>query len=138
MAQLGKQIKGSKKKKGGKQQDAAQTSAEKALEERIRRLRINDYKKALSRAAKARLQKRSKQEYENSRVNTVKIQNQWRKIMRMAKIESLREDIVVIAQNHERDVDRNDAILQMLDRDLEEAEEQYQLSYVSTLRIRMH
>ena len=47
--------------------------------------------------------------------------------MRLAKIESLREEIVVIAQNHERDVDRSDAIMQMLDRDLEEAEEQYQL-----------
>jgi len=31
----------------------------------------------------------------------------------------------VLSQNHERDVDRKDAIIQMLDRDLEEAEDQF-------------
>lgn len=48
--------------------------------------------------------------------------------MRMAKTESLKKDIEIISQNHERDVDRKDAILQMLDRDLEEAEEQFQMA----------
>jgi len=51
--------------------------------------------------------------------------------MRLAKTESLKKDIEIISQNHERDVDRKDAILQMIDRDLEEAEEQYQMSYRS-------
>jgi hypothetical protein len=50
------------------------------------------------------------------------IQNQWRKIMRLAKVESLRKEIEIMSQNHERDVDRKDAVIQMLDRDLEEAE----------------
>ena len=57
--------------------------------------------------------------------------SQWRKIMRLAKTESLKKDIEIISQNHERDVDRKDAILQMIDRDLEEAEEQYQMSFRS-------
>lgn len=35
-------------------------------------------------------------------------------------MESLRKDIEILSQNHERDVDRKDAIIQMLDRDLEE------------------
>ena len=48
--------------------------------------------------------------------------------MRLAKVESLRKEIEILSQNHERDVDRKDAILQMLDRDLEEAEEQYQMA----------
>lgn len=48
--------------------------------------------------------------------------------MRLAKTESLKKDIEIISQNHERDVDRKDAILQMLDRDLEEAEEQLQMA----------
>ena len=47
--------------------------------------------------------------------------------MRLAKTESLKKDIEIISQNHERDVDRKDAILQMMDRDLEEAEDQYQV-----------
>ena len=53
--------------------------------------------------------------------------------MRLAKTESLKKDIEIISQNHERDVDRKDAILQMIDRDLEEAEEQYQMSFRSNL-----
>lgn len=36
------------------------------------------------------------------------------------QVESLRKDIEIFSQNHERDVDRKDAIIQMLDRDLEE------------------
>ena len=54
--------------------------------------------------------------------------------MRLAKVESLRKDIEVISQNHERDVDRKDAIVQMLDRDLEESEEQYQMALRSHLQ----
>jgi hypothetical protein len=53
--------------------------------------------------------------------------------MRLAKTESLKKDVEIISQNHERDVDRKDAILQMLDRDLEEAEEQLQMALRSHL-----
>ena len=38
----------------------------------------------------------------------------------VVQVESLRKDIEILSQNHERDVDRKDAIIQMLDRDLEE------------------
>lgn len=48
--------------------------------------------------------------------------------MRLAKVQSLRRDVDVLAQSNERDVDRKDAIIQMLDRDLEEAEDQYQMA----------
>merc|ERR1719421_2193604 len=73
-------------------------------------------------------------EKQNSRMNRLKIQNQWRKIMRLAKVESLRKDIEILSQNHERDVDRKDAIIQMLDRDLEEAEDQFQMALRSHLQ----
>ena len=53
--------------------------------------------------------------------------------MRLAKAESLKKDIEILSQNHERDVDRKDAILQMLDRDLEEAEDQFQMALRSHL-----
>ena len=74
------------------------------------------------------LKARMESEKQNSRMNRLKIQNQWRKIMRLAKVESLRKDIEILSQNHERDVDRKDAIIQMLDRDLEEAEDQFQMA----------
>jgi hypothetical protein len=66
--------------------------------------------------AKAELRRRMEDEAQISRVNSLKITNQWRKIMRLAKAESLKKDIEILSQNHERDVDRKDAILQMLDR----------------------
>jgi hypothetical protein len=60
--------------------------------------------------------------------NRMKILTHWRRIMRVAKTESLKKDIQVYQQNHDREVDAKDAILQMLDRDLEEADEQYQMA----------
>jgi hypothetical protein len=48
--------------------------------------------------------------------------------MRSGKTKQLKKDVEIISQNHERDVDRKDAILQMLDRDLDEAEEQHQVA----------
>ncbi|CAM9207396.1 unnamed protein product [Heterosigma akashiwo] len=80
------------------------------------------------------LKSRMEQEQKNSKTNQLKIQNQWRKIMRLAKVESLKKDIEILSQNHERDVDRKDAIIQMLDRDLEEAEDQFQTALRAHLR----
>lgn len=37
-------------------------------------------------AAKAELRRRVEQEEKNSKMNRLKIQNQWRKIMRLAKV----------------------------------------------------
>jgi hypothetical protein len=70
-----------------------------------------------------------------SKINGIKIHNQWRKIMRLAKVEDLRKDIEILSQNHEREVDRKDAIIQMLDRDLEDSEEQYQMALRSHLLV---
>lgn len=80
------------------------------------------------------LQEALDKEKKMSKWNLAKIQNTWRKIMRLAKVESLRKDIEIVSQNHERDVDRKDAIIQMLDRDVEEAEEQYQIALRQHLR----
>ena len=67
-------------------------------------------------AARTDLRRRLEAEAANTKVNQLKIQQQWRKIMRLAKAEALKKDIEILSQNHERDVDRKDAILQMLDR----------------------
>ena len=51
------------------------------------------------------------------------------------QVEELRKDVEIISQNHEREVDRKDAIIQMLDSDLEDSEEQYQMALRSHLLI---
>eukprot|EP00644_Phytophthora_capsici_P003395 jgi/Phyca11/116760/e_gw1.31.16.1 len=89
---------------------------------------MNDYLKRLTVSKKALLQEFMAKEERISRMNKLKIQNHWRKIMRLVKVEALRKEVEVRSQNHERDVDRKDALIQMLDRDLEEAEEQFQMA----------
>lgn len=123
---------GPKKGKGGK--DKAPKMDEAMLAE---------FKRQQQATAKVELRAKMEAETKNSKINNLKITNQWRKIMRLAKTEALKKDIEILSQNHERDVDRKDAILQMLDRDLEEAEDQYQmalkthLSNIDTL-IKLH
>ena len=75
-----------------------------------------------------KLRQKQLNEERYARTNMMKIHSQWRKIMRQAKVDDLRSDIEVLSQNHEREVDRKDAITQMLDRDLEDSEEQYQMA----------
>ncbi len=74
------------------------------------------------------------EEQKFSSLNRNKIQNQWRKLMRIAKVDSLRKHLEIMSQDHEREVDVKDAIIQMLDRDLDEAEEQYQTALRSHLQ----
>ena len=52
-------------------------------------------------------------EQKHSKYNLSKIQESWLKIMRSAKTKQLKREVEIIAQNHERDMDRKDAIMQM-------------------------
>jgi len=63
-----------------------------------------------------------------SRINKLKLLSDWRVIMRIAKIDEIRKQLQLYFQNFERDLDNRDAILQMLDRDIEEAEEHYNIA----------
>lgn len=77
--------------------------------------------------------KLSKEEKANE-FNKLKLQNQWRSIMREAKATALCKDIEILSQTFERIVDRKDAIIKSLAQDLSEAEEQYQLALRSHLQ----
>ena len=74
------------------------------------------------------LKRQQVEEEKMAHFNRMKILTHWRRIMRVAKTEQLKKDIQIYQQNHDREVDAKDAILQMLDRDLEEADEQYQMA----------
>ncbi|ETV78769.1 hypothetical protein H257_07603 [Aphanomyces astaci] len=132
-AQLGKAVKGSSKDKKGKKDGKGMTDEERRLADSINRLEMSDYLKKLAVTKKAQLKEFMEKEQKISKMNKLKIQNHWRKIMRLVKVEALRKDVEIKSQNHERDVDRKDAIIQMLDRDLEEAEEQFQMALRSHL-----
>ena len=111
-----------KKKKGGKGGAGDVDTGEDDLKRKRRLERANLMK-----------EKRAEEE-RFSALNNLRIQQQWRRSMRLTKVEELRKDIEVLSQNHEREVDRKDAIIQMLDRDLDEAEEQYQMAVRAHLK----
>jgi len=92
-----------------------------------------DKERILADLRKQQLKHQALIEIRNSKYNMSKIQESWLKIMRSAKTKQLKKQVEIISQNHERDVDRKDAILQMLDRDLDEAEEQHQVAVRSHL-----
>lgn len=126
---FGKDVKGSA---GNGAVEAA--SGEQELHEKLQREAKMELKRQYTMRARRRLKADMAREAKYTATNKLMIQNQWRKIMRLAKVESLRKDIEIMSQNHERDVDRKDAVIQMLDRDLEEAEEQYQMALRSHLQ----
>lgn len=60
-----------------------------------------------------RLLERQQKEQAYGHMNAVKIHNQWRRIMRMAKTEELKQDIEILSQSYDRTVDRKDALIQV-------------------------
>lgn len=59
------------------------------------------------------LRQKQLREQQCAHINSMKIHNQWRKIMRVAKVEELRGEVEILSQNHERRVDRKDALVQV-------------------------
>ncbi len=119
---------------GGAGKGGGAGGGEAQLRDKLQREAAMELKRQYSMRARRMLKADLERERKFSQTNKLMIQNQWRKIMRLAKVESLRKDIEIMSQNHERDVDRKDAVIQMLDRDLEEAEEQYQMALRSHLQ----
>lgn len=69
-----------------------------------------------------------------TRFNLNKLNHQWRNIMREAKSKELKKDIEILSQTFERVVDRKDAVIKSLAKDLMEAEEQYSMALRSHLQ----
>ena len=68
------------------------------------------------------------EEIRASKINKIKLLNDWKVVMRIAKIDELRKELINYLQNFNRDLNNKDAILQMLDADIEEAEEHYSIA----------
>ena len=129
MAKIKKAMKGGSKVadgKGGKK--GPETEQERMLRMEIERMKEEEEARMKEEAKKNALKAQRDAEERYARINRFKILNQWRKLMRLVKVEDLRKEIEVISQHHEREVDRKDAIIQVLDRDLEDSEEQYQMA----------
>jgi len=67
-------------------------------------------------------------EEKSSSININKLNEKWRQIMRKAKSLELKKEIAILSQTFERVVDRKQNIIKALSKDIEEAEEQYNVS----------
>eukprot|EP01136_Pigoraptor_vietnamica_P024255 Opistho-1_new@77130 len=110
------------------------TDEERALLNEQQALRREEDRKRKEELTRQYLKEKLAAEEKNSRINSLKIQNHWRDIMRVAKAQDLKKDIEILIQTFEREVDRKDAIIKSLARDLEEAEEQYQMALHSHMQ----
>ena len=87
MVRLGKKVKGSAKLKPS--QEEAELAA------RLEREQLMELRKKEALHQKKRIKAMMERELGFTKTNRLKIQNQWRKIMRLAKVESLRKEIEI-------------------------------------------
>lgn len=125
MPTFGKPVKGSaalkdadKKGKGGK--DPLQLELEQLREAEMRKKREN--------LLKTRLRELQEEEVKMSKWSAREIQMRWVELLRNEKLEELRSEIEILAQTHDKTLDRKNAVIEMLSTDLDEEEEQYRLA----------
>lgn len=131
-AQLGKAVKGKSKerrkdaKRATKPGSAGAAGQNAQLSEDMRLLEEYERMSRQSEAQRRRLKQLLQQESYNTRLNRTLVTNLYRSVLRLEKVDQLRREIDVVAQNHARDADRKDALVAMLAGDLVQAEEQMQ------------
>lgn len=123
-----------KKKKSGKKKLAKMTEEERLLYLEQKRLAEEEMKKKKEDMLTQFLKDKLLKEEKSAKFNLNKLQNQWRVIMREAKSQELKKDIEILSQTFERVIDRKEAIIKSLVKDIEEAEEQYQMALRSHLQ----
>ncbi len=69
-------------------------------------------------------QRLQQQEEQNTKINKNKLLNLQRTMMRIEKTEELRKQVSVWAQEHQRQMDRKDVLVDTLVQNIDEAEEQ--------------
>ncbi|XP_071166251.1 dynein regulatory complex subunit 2-like [Mytilus edulis] len=121
-----------KGKKSGKM--SKMTEEERMAYEEQKRLQEEEMKKKKEDMLTQFLKDKLAKEERATKYNLNKLNHQWRNIMREAKSKELRKEIEILSQTFERIVDRKDATIKSLAKDLQEAEEQYAMALRSHLQ----
>lgn len=121
-----------KGKKSGKL--SKMTEEERMAYEEQKRLQEEEMKKKKEDMLTQFLKDKLAKEERATKYNLNKLNHQWRNIMREAKSKELRKEIEILSQTFERIVDRKDATIKSLAKDLQEAEEQYAMGLRSHLQ----
>lgn len=123
-----------KKKRSGKKNLANMTEEERLIYLEQKRLAEEEIRKKKEEMLTQFLKDKLTKEEKNAKFNLNKLQNQWRVIMRESKAQELKKDIEILSQTFERIIDRKEAIIKSLVKDIEEAEEQYEMAFRSHLQ----
>jgi hypothetical protein len=94
----------------------------------MEQLRETEQRKKRENLIKSRLFELLQEEQRMAQWSTREIQMRWVGILRGEKLQELRNEIEILAQTHDKTLDRKNAVIQMLAADLDEAEEQYRLA----------
>ena len=125
MGLLGKTLKGRSVTKTGE-------GVEKPRNVRLREVILNDAQYLAEKEQKslkeANFRRILTQEEEIYAINKKKLVTNWRKILRVAKTEDLKKELEVYSQSNHRELDSLEAYIQMLDKNIDEAEDQYNLA----------
>ncbi|XP_050399667.1 dynein regulatory complex subunit 2 [Patella vulgata] len=121
-----------KKKKSGKL--SKMTEEERMAYEERKRLEEEEMRKKKEDMLTQFLKDKLTKEEQATRFNMSKLNHQWRNIMRESKSKELKKDIEILSQTFERVVDRKDAVIKSLAKDLMEAEEQYSMALRSHIQ----
>lgn len=80
------------------------------------------------------LKNKLEKEEKMTKINTLKINHQWRTLLREAKSDEMRRDLQILKSTFERVKDRKNQILKTLDTELAQSEEQYMMALRDHLR----
>ena len=119
--------------RGGKDKLKNMTEEERVEYLRQKQLEEEEILKIQEKALLDFLKEKVIREEKYTKLNTLKLQEKWRIILRGVKTDNLRMEIEVVRQIFERVVDNKGAILQALSEELTEAEEQYMIAHRSHL-----
>nr|CAG4711528.1 unnamed protein product [Naegleria fowleri] len=99
----------------------------------VEALREEENRKKREEHLKMKIRQLKDEEQSYSKINLTNINANWLYLMRESKLKELKETIQIQAQDHDRLVDRKNATIQLMYRELDESEEQYR----SALRTHM-
>ncbi|XP_022346038.2 dynein regulatory complex subunit 2-like [Crassostrea virginica] len=117
-----------KGKKSGGGKFSKMTEEERLAYEEQKNLAEEELKKKKEDMLTQFLKDKLAKEERATKFNINKLNHQWRNIMRENKSKELKKDLEILSQTFERIVDRKDATIKSLAKDLQEADEQYSMA----------
>lgn len=99
-----------------------------AMLDDIARMKRDELRRKQEQYLHQKLVQLKEQEEKYTTYNKAKLQIKWRSILRRTKTSELEREIEVLSQTHEREVDRKDALIAMMFRDIATFDEQYKLA----------